>query len=228
MEFYGRSIASMRPMIRSDTPAFGRIPDGATHWSVRREGIHAWQWCTFTDRQGVVQHEFLISDLDVSLIKRRWGPGRYRVMFLAIHGGARRVFGNGRVFELGPSQPRVTPSKGEKGTRGLEAVREEAGPSESFQPIVRSLLAAGQGQKNAGDLFHALAVPTGIGLGQLFEAQAAIAERLTAIERRLDALERDAAPRPPDASASGLDRVLAKLDAIETRLAPPRRRSPSR
>ncbi len=214
-------------MIRSDTPAFGRIPEGATHWSVRREGPHAWQWCTFTDRQGVVQHEFMISDLDVALIKRRWGPGKYRVMFLAIVGGARRVFGNGRVFELGPSQPRVSPAKAERAARP-DASAKEAG-TEPFEPIVRSLLAAGQGQKNAGELFHALAVPTGIGLGQLFEAQAAIGERLTAIERRLDALERGARPRPPpEDSPAALDRVLAKLDAIETRLAPPRRRSPSR
>ncbi len=215
-------------MIRSETPAFGRIPEGATHWSVRREGPHAWQWCTFTDRQGVVQHEFPISDLDIALIKRRFGPGRYRVMFLAIVGSARRVFGNGRVFELGPSQPRVAPTKAERVT-GPEATRREQDPSEPFEPIVRSLLAAGQGQKNAGELFHALAVPTGIGLGQLFEAQAAIGERLAAIERRLDALERASAPRArPEESPAALDRVLAKLDAIETRLAPPRRRSPSR
>ena len=78
-------------MLRSETPVFGRIPQGATHWSIRKRGPLSWEWCTYAGREGVVQQEFGIGDLSITLIRKRWGAGTYRVMFVSLTRGARQI-----------------------------------------------------------------------------------------------------------------------------------------
>lgn len=205
-------------MVRNETPVFGRIPRGATHWSIRKRGDYAWEWCTFAGRDGVAQQEFGIADLSVALIRKRWGEGTYRVMFLSHTSGTRQVFGNGKVFELVGSNQSGTPKPTGRATP-------EAGPAPAEQTadhsdMVRALLLSAQGQSGAKELFEALAIPTGIGLSSLFSFEQRANDRLDAIERRLAALEErlGAAAPAPALSSAPLDRVLDKLEALEARL----------
>ncbi len=201
---------------RSESPAFGRIPRGATHWSVRKRGPYAWEWCTFADRDGVAQHEFGIGDLSIALIRKRWGEGTYRVMFLSTVTGVRQVFGNGKVFELVGSHQSGTPKPTGRVTPAAEHTPAPERTSEHAD-MVRALLLAAEGREGAKELFEALAVPTGIGLSSLFGFQEKANERLEAIERRLAALE--AKLGQPAATNAPLGAVLDKLEAIEQRLA---------
>ncbi len=204
-------------MQRSESPAFGRIPRGATHWSIRRRGDYAWEWCTFAGRDGVAQQEFGIGDLSLALVRKRWGAGTYRVMFLSIGGGARQVFGNGKVFELVGSNQTGSPRP-----MGKITPEPQAELTATHSDMVRALLLAGDGRSAPKDLFEALAVPTGIGLSQLFAFQERATERLEAIERRIAAIE--ARVGVPSIDGSRLDRMLDKLESIEARL--PRPASP--
>jgi hypothetical protein len=232
-------------MQRNETPIFGRIPQGATHWSIRKRGELSWDWCTFADREGVAQQEFPLTDLAVPLIRRRWGAGIYRVMFLSNAGGVRQVFGNGKVFELTGANQAGSPRPAGREPPENVAPQSATGSSPDapattaeHHDMVRALLLASEGHKSAKELFEALAVPTGIGLSSLFSFQERASERLEAIERRLVSLEQrlsagasapDPAPRPP--SPDPWARVLDKLEAIEARMrpaaepAPPARRS---
>lgn len=205
-------------MQRNETPVFGRIPRGATHWSIRKRGDYAWEWCTFAGRDGVAQQEFGIGDLSVALIRKRWGEGTYRVMFLSTASGTRQVFGNGKVFELVGSQQSGTPKP-----TGRAATPEPAprATTADHAAMVRALLLAAEGHSGPKELFEALAVPTGIGLSSLFSFQERATERLEGIERRLAALEErlEAGARAEVTKGAPIDRVLDKLEAIEARLA---------
>lgn len=201
---------------RSESPAFGRIPRGATHWSVRKRGPYAWEWCTFAGRGGVAEHEFGIGDLSIALIRKRWGEGTYRVMFLSTVTGVRQVFGNGKVFELLGSHQTGTPKPTGRVTPPIEEHAAQPEATADHSDMVRALLLAADGRSSPKELFEALAIPTGIGLSSLFSFQEKATERLEAIERRLAALE---AKLGQQASAAPLGAVLDKLEAIEARLA---------
>jgi hypothetical protein len=205
-------------VVRSETPVFGRIPRGATHWSIRKRGDYAWEWCTFAGGDGVVQQEFGIGDLSVALIRKRWGEGTYRVMFVSHASGTRQVFGNGKVFELVGSHQTGTPKPTGRVTPAqAEAARPER--TADHADMVRALLLAAEGKSGAKEIFEALAIPTGIGLSSLFAFQERASDRLEAIEKRLASLERRlGAPPAQTAPAAPLDRVLDKLEAIEERL----------
>jgi len=214
-------------MRRRDSEIFGKVPAGATHWSVRRKDVLTWEWCTYAGADGVVKQEFPIADLSLATVRDRWGNGTYRVMFLALGQGIRQVYGNGKIFELTAALRGGTP-------RPMGRVREEDAPAAdpAYGDMVRVLLKAGHGKETPAEVYEALAVPLGMGLSALYAAQDRITERLDAIERRLAALEL----RPPDeasddekAAAPRLDRLLDRLESIEghlARSAPVRRNSP--
>ncbi len=213
-------------VVRSETPVFGRIPRGATHWSIRKRGDYAWEWCTFAGGDGVAQQEFGIGDLSVALIRKRWGEGTYRVMFVSHASGTRQVFGNGKVFELVGSHQTGTPKPTGRVSPGAVQPPHPERTADHVD-MVRALLLAAEGQSGPRELFEALAVPTGIGLSSLFAFQERASERLEAIERRLASLEERLGGAPSSsAHAAPLERVLDKLESIEERLAravqPPR------
>lgn len=231
-------------MLRSETPVFGRIPQGTTHWSVRKRGSLTWEWCTFADRDGVAQQEFLVTDLSVTLIRKRWGAGTYRVMFVSVASGTRQVFGNGKIFELVGSRSSGTPRPAGR-PLAEEVPAPRANVERAFVPtsehaeMVRALLAASDGREGAKELFEALAVPTGIGLAALFSFQERATEQLENIERRLASIEQSLATRargaaPVQRGITPVDpwsRVLDKLESIEDRLSQaeaPRRSSPGK
>jgi hypothetical protein len=212
-------------MRRRDSEVLGKVPAGATHWSVRRKSAYAWDWCTYAHRDGIARQEFPVSELSVDAIRDRWGSGTYRVMFIALGNGVRQVHGNGKIFEL-----TATPGGGTPRPAGRALV--DAPAPEAHDEMVRVLLDAARGKQSATELYETLAVPMGMGLSALFTGQDRILERLDTLERRLMALERRAAA--PDAAEAGnatrLDRLLDRLESLEGHLvrspAPPRRNSP--
>lgn len=221
--------------VRRDSALVGKVPAGATHWTLSRKGALSWEPCTH--RVGSEwQHEMPLEDLSLATIRRRWGEGTYRASFLAISRAGRQLLGHGRIFEVtGGGERTPTPRPGRAGAEG-------AAPDD-HSDMVRALLRAGDGKRSAAELFEALAIPTGMGLSSLFASLDRVAERLDAIERRLAAVEqlrgpapqaaRDEAPLEPhldprrDPHARSLERVLDKLEAIEQRLAPGPQRRPS-
>jgi hypothetical protein len=215
-------------MRRTQSEVMGKVPVGATHWSVRRKGALSWEWCTFAGDDGVARQEFPISTLTVECVRDRWGSGTYRIMFVAIGRGVRQVSGNGKIFELTAAQRGGTPRP-----TGRAA---DADAPEDHSEMVRVLLKAANGKTSAAELYETLAVPLGMGLSSLFAGQDRMNERLDAIERRMLELETSRpAPRPTppqevEVGASRLDRLLDRLESIEGRLeraTVPRKASPS-
>jgi hypothetical protein len=216
-------------MRRHDSDIFGKVPTGATHWSVRRKAALTWEWCTFAAEDGIVRQEFPVAELSLAQIRDRWGHGTYRVMFVSLGQGVRQVFGNGKIFELTASQRGGTP-------RPVGRDREEPAPAEARGDMVRVLLKAGYDKTTPAEVYEALAVPMGMGLSSLFAGQDRTGERLDALERRLAAIEAKLAPAaeeraPAPAPIDGrLDRLLDRLESIEGHLArpaPTRRPSPT-
>jgi hypothetical protein len=200
---------------RTGSSVFGRVPVGTTHFSLSRKGALGWEGVTHRDRSGW-HHQFPIADLSVSLIVTRWGPGTYRASFLSLGRSGEESLGAGRVFE-------VTPTAGGQ-------VRHPSPQPDDHSEMVRALLHAADGKRSPGELFEALAIPTGMALSALFTAVERLNERLDLIERRLDA-PRGRVAAPPEARAAeedAFERVLAKLESIEQRLPPARRPSPGR
>lgn len=194
--------------VRRDSATIGKAPAGATHWSVRRKGQLAWEQCTHGSPQGTLAQEFPLADLSLVTIRSRWGPGTYRVSFLAVARGSRQVVGNGKTFEL----PEAPARPGDDGRT-----------PEDHTHMVRALLRAAEGKHQPEELFEALAIPLGMALSSLFTLQDRMGERLEALERRIALLEdRLQVQRAPEADASPmLGRILDKLEAMEQRLASP-------
>lgn len=107
-------------MQATERTVIGKIPSKATHWSVRREvSPGSWEWQQLADEHGIAVKDFPMRDLSIKGIQQRWGAGRYRVMYLEMRDGMRRVQGNGRIFELTEpgakaSSPRPTRSSRRK------------------------------------------------------------------------------------------------------------------
>lgn len=209
-----------------DSEVFGKVPGGASHWSVRRKGDLTWEWCTFANNDGVARQEFPIGELSLGTIRERWGAGTYRLMFLSLGNGIRQVHGNGKIFELTARNRGGTP-------RPIGRVRDaEPETSEGHEDMVRALLKAAQGKSSATELYETLAIPTGMGLSALFSAQERLNERLDRLEKRLGAIEEKLTDDEPASApaSSRLDRLLDRLENIEghlARAAPVRRASPS-
>jgi hypothetical protein len=206
---------------RRDSAAIGKAPAGATHWSVRRKGPFTWDWCTHVSPEGEATQEFPVAELSLPTIRKRWGPGIYRVMFLSIARGARKVLGDGKTFALPEAEERSATLRSAQAARASDA--EPPPAQEDHAYIVRALLRAAEGKHRPDELFEALAVPLGMALSSLFTLQDRNSERLDAIERRLGQVEnRLGIVRPIEEEASPvLGRILDKLQAIEGRLGPP-------
>jgi len=224
---------------RRDSEVFGKLPQGATHYSVRRKGALTWEWCTYAGPDGIATHEFGIGDLSLTTIRKRWGNGTYRLMFLALGRGTRQVFGNGKIFELTAPERSATPrTAGAAARRGavpigrVGLVAAQAPAPEDHSDLVRALLVAGEGKHDGHELFESLAVPVGMALGSAFSSIEKVQARLLALEERLASieakLEGHGAVDPP--AEDRIDRMLQKLEGIASRLErpPTRRRTPPR
>lgn len=226
--------------IRRDSDVFGKLPQGATHFSVRSRGALAWQWCTYAGPSGVATHEFPIAELSLATIRKRWGSGTYRLMFIALGRGTRQVFGNGKIFELTAPERSATPRPAGSGAGrrspvaiGRVGLVASAAPApEDHSDLVHALLASGAGKRDGQELFQSLAVPVGMALGSAFSSIEKISARFDAMERRLESIEACLGGTRPSDDAGGdrLDRMLDKLESIEARLERPatRRRTPAR
>jgi hypothetical protein len=223
---------------RRDSEVFGKVPQGATHYSVRRKGALTWEWCTYAGPEGVATHEFVIGDLSLATIRKRWGNGTYRLMYLALGRGTRQVFGNGKIFELTGPERSATPRTAGAARRGavpigrVGLVAAHSPAPEDHSDLVRALLIAGEGKRDGQELFESLAIPVGMALGSAFSSIEKVQARLLAVEERLASIEAKLGGRVGgDAPAEDrLDRMLQKLESIESRLERPasRRRTPPR
>jgi hypothetical protein len=225
--------------VRRDSDVFGKLPQGATHFSVRTKGPLAWEWCTYAGPSGVATHEFPIAELSLATIRKRWGSGTYRLMFVALVRGTRQVFGNGKIFELTAPERSATPRPTGSGAgrrspvaiARVGLVASSAPAPEDHTELVHALLASGAGKRDGQELFQSLAVPVGMALGSAFSSIEKLSARFEAVERRLASIEASLGSRAgTDSGADRLDRMLDKLDSIEARLERPatRRRTPSR
>ena len=177
--------------VRRDSALLGKVPAGATHWTLSRKGALSWEPCTH--RAGSEwQHEMPLEDLSLATIRRRWGEGTYRASFLAISRAGRQLLGHGRIFEVSGGGARTPPPRPGRAGAGAPA-------PDDHSDMVRALLRAADGKRSAAELFEALAIPTGMGLSSLFASLERVAERLDAIERRLGAVERLRPSPPPPA-----------------------------
>lgn len=224
---------------RRDSEVFGKLPQGATHYSVRRKGALTWEWCTYAGPEGVATQEFSIGDLSLATIRKRWGNGTYRLMFLALGRGTRQVFGNGKIFELTAPERSATPrAAGAVARRGaapigrVGLVAAQAPAPEDHGDLVRALLRAGEGKRDGRELFESLAIPVGMALGSAFSSIEKVQARLVAVEERLASIEAKLGMRLgiDPAAEDRLDRLLGKLETLESRLDRPasRRRTPPR
>lgn len=91
-------------------PMLGAVPQHATHWACRKLAEHPerlpghkrWTWCEWEIAQGVAGKEFPIGSLNPAEVRRRWGPGTFRLMYLVLAEGNKKVAGQGPAFRLLP------------------------------------------------------------------------------------------------------------------------------
>jgi hypothetical protein len=102
--------ATPDPGAQERAAVLGTIPDQATHWGCRKRADHPerldphkrWAWCDWQVGEGIAGAEFPIDTLNADEIRRRWGPGTYRVMYLVLAAGNKKVVGQGPSFTLLP------------------------------------------------------------------------------------------------------------------------------
>jgi hypothetical protein len=89
-----------------DAEVIGSPPANATHWQLRRQTAGGWSRCDFAAGDGdVAVAEWPLGELSLATVRRRWGAGTYRVVWMAST-PKRKPCGTGRPFILKPPAPR--------------------------------------------------------------------------------------------------------------------------
>lgn len=131
-----------KPATAFDVETFGVPPPKATHWTAHRltpnaDGNGSGTPLSFQGGRGLNLREWPIAELTLENLRRRWGPGRYRIGWIAAtKSGRREAMGRGKNVELADlaeveeeethTAELVKPTGFERETQYLETVNKQA------------------------------------------------------------------------------------------------------
>jgi len=103
------------PPAAIDEAIFGRIPKGADTWVIQRNDGGTWTRLKYAaPARGVAIQEWPLVELSLDSVRKRWGRGEYKIIWMGYREGQRTSLGPGKVFELLPLEgeevsPRTPP-----------------------------------------------------------------------------------------------------------------------
>jgi len=159
-----RAVPAPRPVDPSVPMSnFGGVPEGVTHWRMRRQQLGGgWEALSHAEPGAIAAvRVWPLAELKEEAIRERWGAGRYQVQWVRpTAGGGSNVLRGGQLVEILPETPpaSATPvhaaalssSLGPEVDRTLQMMRMIAGEADAKMSSVLQFAAALAGRQNNG------------------------------------------------------------------------------